>query len=99
MLLAAMPLQAQTFTVLYAFTGGSDGGHPTRLTMDAAGNLYGSSQLEGKQGGDCQFGGAHRCGADQNPTQADTDWAGPSQPVKPSKHERPWASGSAFSHP
>lgn len=34
--------QAQTFTVLHEFTGGSDGANPTvGLTMDRGGNLYG----------------------------------------------------------
>src|ERR1035438_4915468 len=39
--------QAQTFTVLHSFTGGQDGALPAvGLTMDAAGNLYGTT-LEG----------------------------------------------------
>jgi uncharacterized repeat protein (TIGR03803 family) len=37
-----------TETVLYAFAGGSDGSNPqTRLTLDSAGNLYGSTYLGG----------------------------------------------------
>jgi uncharacterized repeat protein (TIGR03803 family) len=59
----APAVQAQSYKVLYTFTGGSDGGHPGRLTMDAAGNLYGSALLGGQEGGDCQFGGADGCGA------------------------------------
>ena len=36
--------QAQTFTVLHTFTGGGDGGDPlTGLTMDSAGNFYGTT--------------------------------------------------------
>lgn len=36
--------QAQTKTVLYTFTGGSDGGQPqSRLILDSAGNLYGTT--------------------------------------------------------
>lgn len=36
--------QAQTFTVLHTFSGGSDGAHPeVGLTMDRAGNLYGTT--------------------------------------------------------
>jgi uncharacterized repeat protein (TIGR03803 family) len=36
--------QAQTFTVLYAFTGGTDGGTPyAGLIQDTAGNLYGTT--------------------------------------------------------
>ncbi len=43
---------AQTYTVLHAFTGGADGGAPYGgLTMDAAGNLYGTT-----------FGAFQRCG-------------------------------------
>ena len=45
MALAFVPgARAQTFTVLHNFTGGADGGNPLAgLTMDQAGNLYGST--------------------------------------------------------
>ena len=37
-------MHAQTYTVIHAFTGGADGGGPEGgLTMDAAGNLYGTT--------------------------------------------------------
>jgi hypothetical protein len=40
----AMPLQAQTFQVIHNFTNGLDGGSPyAGLTIDAAGNLYGTA--------------------------------------------------------
>ena len=40
----SQPLQAQTFTVVHAFTGGGDGGDPMAgLTVDAAGNFYGTT--------------------------------------------------------
>ena len=47
---AAIPsAQAQTFTVLYQFTGGADGRSPhAGLLQDLAGNLYGTTF----QGGD-----------------------------------------------
>jgi uncharacterized repeat protein (TIGR03803 family) len=47
--LLAIAVQAQTYTVLYTFTGGADGGYPqyTRLVMDAAGNLYGTTPFGG----------------------------------------------------
>ena len=45
--------QAQTFTVLYTFTGGVDGADPiTALTRDAAGNLYGTTSDGGPFGCD-----------------------------------------------
>jgi len=48
LLIAARPAQAQTETVLYNFTGGSDGSHPdTGLTSDGAGNFYGATELGG----------------------------------------------------
>jgi hypothetical protein len=45
-------LQAQTETVLYNFTGGSDGGNPyARLTSDGKGNVYGTTVSGGAGGG------------------------------------------------
>jgi len=37
--------RAQTYTALYTFSGGADGGYPQYggLLMDAAGNLYGTA--------------------------------------------------------
>ena len=43
-------------TVLYSFTGGTDGGYPTGgVTRDAAGNLYGTT-VDGGEGSDCYYG-------------------------------------------
>ncbi len=43
-ILAALPADAQTFTVLHAFTGGSGGSGPyAGVTLDRAGNLYGTA--------------------------------------------------------
>jgi uncharacterized repeat protein (TIGR03803 family) len=40
--------QAQTFSVVYSFTGGSDGGHPLAgFTIGAGGNLYGTTSAGG----------------------------------------------------
>jgi uncharacterized repeat protein (TIGR03803 family) len=48
------PAQAQTFTVLYNFTGGADGSTPkTGLSMDGAGNLYGTTYTGGETGNNC----------------------------------------------
>ena len=45
---ANRPAQAQTFTVLYNFTGGSDGGSPMAgLYLDQQGNLYGTTTIGG----------------------------------------------------
>jgi len=47
-LIATPRTQAQTFKVVYNFTGGSDGGNPLDgLTLDSAGNLYGTTNAGG----------------------------------------------------
>jgi uncharacterized repeat protein (TIGR03803 family) len=47
--LVAIAAQAQTYTVLYTYTGGADGGYPqyTRLVVDSQGNLYGTTPFGG----------------------------------------------------
>ena len=46
-----------TESVLYAFTGGADGGQPSsRLLFDATGNLYGTTVLGGNVGSTCSSG-------------------------------------------
>jgi uncharacterized repeat protein (TIGR03803 family) len=48
--------QAQTFSVLHAFTNGGDGGSPTAsLTFDGAGNLYGTASTGGAGNGGTVF--------------------------------------------
>jgi uncharacterized repeat protein (TIGR03803 family) len=48
---------ANKFTVLHAFTGGADGGFPQDdLTMDAQGNLYGTTTLGGIGSANCNPG-------------------------------------------
>ena len=45
---APQPAQAQTFNVIYTFTGGQDGAFPyAGVTMDKAGNLYGTASYGG----------------------------------------------------
>ncbi len=47
--LTVMAAQAQTFTVLHNFSGGGDGANPLAgLSMDQAGNLYGTASLGGR---------------------------------------------------
>lgn len=44
LILTAQPAQGQTFQVIYSFTGGTDGWWPAAgLTVDQAGNLYGTT--------------------------------------------------------
>lgn len=51
-MLGAQIAQAQTFTVLHTFTGGTDGKAPEAgLTLDAAGNLYGTASAGGSGSG------------------------------------------------
>ena len=58
---AAVPaVQAQTFTVIHNFSAGQDGGNPyAGLTLDKAGNLYGTANGGGITGGAC---GNYGCG-------------------------------------
>ena len=54
LMLAASEARAQTFTVLHRFTGGLDGSYPSAgLTMDRAGNLYGTAAFGGYKGSQC----------------------------------------------
>lgn len=49
-LVAVLPMHAQTYTVLYNFSNGADGGAPqAALTRDSAGRLYGTT-LDGGAG-------------------------------------------------
>jgi uncharacterized repeat protein (TIGR03803 family) len=48
--------QAQTFSVIHDFTGGSDGGNPLAgFTTDAVGNLYGTTSIGGVSGAGTVF--------------------------------------------
>ena len=56
-LLPAAFVQAQTFNVLHSFTGQSDGANPVaEVTIDPAGNLYGTTSA----GGGAGFGNVYR---------------------------------------
>lgn len=57
--LTPTPSGPWTHAVLYSFSGGTDGGYPERaLTLDAAGNLYGTTAF----GGDPSCGDGTGCG-------------------------------------
>lgn len=49
-MLPASLSQAQTYQVLYAFQGGSDGAFPQGVIVDAGGNVYGTTPAEGEGG-------------------------------------------------
>jgi uncharacterized repeat protein (TIGR03803 family) len=66
--LAGPSAQAQTFQVLYTFTGGMDGASPEGLTMDRDGRLYGSTAGGGH--GNCNGG----CGTVFRLAQAGSTW-------------------------
>jgi len=58
---AATTAFAQTFTVLYSFTGGADGSNPSEgLVLNSRGNLYGTTQMGGA--GNCTQNGQSGCG-------------------------------------
>ncbi len=61
--LSAQPAQGQTYQVIYNFTGGGDGAYPVAgLTLDRAGNLYGTAPFGGYPGGGCTLYGFVGCG-------------------------------------
>jgi len=56
--ISAPPAGAQTFRVLHSFTGGSDGATPFGgLTLDRAGNIYGTASAGGYTGNNCTSAG------------------------------------------
>ena len=62
--------QSQTYTVIHNFTGGQDGGQPAAgPTLDASGNLYGTT-FSGGNKSDCASG----CGAVYKLTHHSSSW-------------------------
>jgi uncharacterized repeat protein (TIGR03803 family) len=72
----ASPVSAQTFTVLHNFTNGTDGGVPTAgLSMDRAGNLYGTASEGGNAGTNCHVEFLqHGCGTAFKLAHSATGW-------------------------
>jgi uncharacterized repeat protein (TIGR03803 family) len=53
-IVASLSAHAQTLTVLYSFTGAADGGYPeSGLTLDSAGNVYGTTEYGGSGNFNC----------------------------------------------
>jgi hypothetical protein len=66
-------VEAQSYRVLYSFTGGTDGSAPEAgLTWDSAGNLYGTARSGGQTGPNC--GNNYGCGAVFKLTPAGSGW-------------------------
>lgn len=71
--LLCVPSYAQTFSVIYKFTGGSLGAMPyAGLTMDVAGNLYGTTLAGGP--GSCTANLSSGCGTVYKLTQRNSQW-------------------------
>ena len=72
-------------TVLYSFTGGADGGEPYKgVTLDAAGNLYGTAVTGGS--GSCEGG----CGVTYKLTKSGTTWTQSVIHVAAAEHSAGW---------
>ena len=68
----AIAAPAQTFSVIHNFAGGADGATPLAgLTMDQAGNLYGTANYGGNVGGNCGLVG---CGTVFRMTSHNANW-------------------------
>jgi uncharacterized repeat protein (TIGR03803 family) len=66
-MLLVLPGEAQTYTVLYSFTGGTDGAMPVGgVILDAAGNLYGTTFGLGSLGFGDQLGTVFELSPDGN---------------------------------
>src|SRR5580693_1842684 len=70
-LLGTLSVEAQTLTVLHSFTLGADGGGPqSGVTIDAGGNLYGTTV----GGGNTTTCGYFGCGVVYKLTHKNTGW-------------------------
>ncbi len=67
----AISAHAQTYLVLHKFGGGADGWAPyAGLTMDRAGNFYGTTWVGGQSNQDCDWG----CGVVFKLTRTQSNW-------------------------
>ncbi len=74
-IMAAPAAQAQTFSVLHEFTNGPDGGEPLAgLSMDRAGNFYGTASTGGNTAGDCADRNPDGCGTVFKLSRRGSDW-------------------------
>ena len=72
---AAPAAGAQTFSVLHDFTNGLDGGEPQAgLSMDRAGNFYGTASTGGNTSGACSNRNPHGCGTVFKLSRRGSDW-------------------------
>ncbi len=71
--IATQAAYAQTYSVIHNFSGVGDGATPMAgLTLDRAGNLYGTANFGGNSGGNCGIGG---CGVVYRLTKHNSAWA------------------------
>jgi len=74
-LILTQSASGQTYRVIYSFTGGQDGNDPSaRLTMDRAGNLYGTTYEGGYTGGNCTEHSLLGCGTVFKLTKRSASW-------------------------
>ena len=67
-----LPAEAQTYNVIHSLSGGGDGSIPfAGLTMDRAGNLYGTTSSGGQIGGNCSIFG---CGVVFKMKRSGSSW-------------------------
>lgn len=60
-----------TESTIYTFTGGDDGGSPGGVTLDGAGNLYGTDEVGGYTGGYCH---PYGCGVVYELMRSGSNW-------------------------
>ncbi|MGA2371275.1 MAG: hypothetical protein ACLPPV_11580 [Candidatus Korobacteraceae bacterium] len=75
MIVVTQSAQAQTFQVIYTFPASAQNGvGPNGLTIDNAGNLYGTTFIGGYTGGSCNQIGYPGCGTIFNLSEQGSGW-------------------------